>query len=162
MKSPAAGMNVSSVPGDDPRRGERQRHAEERLRRARVEILRRLEQPRVDLLERDVERQRHEGEEVVGDAGDDRERRREQPAVLAEHVDVSQEADDRAFVGEDVQPRERPDEVRDEERRDDEEQEEVPPRPGAERDPVHERVREEEAGNRRDARVEERADELLR
>ena len=40
---------------------------------------------------------------------------------------VAEDADDRALVGEDVQPGERPDEVRDEERRDDEEQEEVPP-----------------------------------
>ena len=80
----------------------------------------------------------------------------------AEDVDVSEEADDRPLVGEDVQPGERPHEVGDEERRDDEEQEEVPPRPGAERDPVDERVGEERArATRRDPGVEERADELL-
>ena len=87
MKSPAAGMKVSSVPGDDPGRGQRERHAQERLALARVEILRRLEQPRVDLLERDVERQGHEGQEVVGDPGDHGERRREQAAVVAEDAD---------------------------------------------------------------------------
>ena len=54
----------------------------------------------------------------------------QQPPVRAEDVEVAQEADDRPLVGEDVEPRERPHEVRDEERRDDEEQEEVPPRPG--------------------------------
>ena len=51
-------------------------------------------------------------------------------AVRAENVDVAQEPDDRPLVGEDVQPRERPDEIRDEERRDDGEEEEVPPWPG--------------------------------
>ena len=73
----------------------------------------------VDLLERDVERQRHEGEEVVGDAREDGERRREQPAVRAEDVEVAQQADDRSLVRQDVQPGERAHEVRDEERRDD-------------------------------------------
>src|SRR5918996_1455378 len=65
-----------------------------------------------------------------------------------------------AFVGEDVQPGERANEVRDEERRDDEEQEEVPPLAGAERDPVDERVRQEERRGRRETRVQERAPEL--
>ncbi len=69
--------------------------------------------------------------------------------------------DDRALVGEDVEPGERPDEVRDEEGRDDEEQEEVPPRPGPERDPVDERIREQQARDGRDPGVQERAHELL-
>ena len=92
---------------------------------------------------------------------DDRERRREQPPVGCEDVDVAEEADDRPLVGEDVQPRERPHEVGDEERRDDHEQEQVAPGPRPERDPVHERIRENEARDRRDPRVDERADELL-
>ena len=79
----------------------------------------------------------------------------------AEHVDVAEHADDRPLVGEDVEPGERPHEVGDEERRDDDEQEQVPPRPGPERDPVGERVREHEARDGRDARVHERADQLL-
>ena len=52
------------------------------------------------------------------------------------------------------------DEVRDEEGCDDEEQEEVSPGP-PERDPVHERVGEQERRGRRDHRVEERAEKLL-
>ena len=161
MKSPGRRDEREQRPGDDAGRRERQRHAQEGLRRARVQVLRRLEQPRVDLLERDVERQRHEGQEVVGDARDDRERRREQALAVVEDVDVLQEADDWALVREDVQPRERPDQVRDEERRDDREQEQVPPRARAERDPVHERVREQQRDDGRDARVQERAEELL-
>ena len=92
MKSPAAGNEREQRPGHDPGRGERQRDAEERLALARVEILGRLEQAGVDLLERDVERQRHEGQEVVGDPRDDGDGRREQPPVGPEDVDVAQEA----------------------------------------------------------------------
>ena len=100
-------MNVRSVSGDDPRRRERQRHPQERLGRACVEVLRRFEQPRVDLLERDVDRQRHEGEEVVGDPRDDGEGRVEEALVRSEDMDVPQETDDRPLVGEDVEPGER-------------------------------------------------------
>jgi hypothetical protein len=56
-------------------------------------------------------------------------------------VQVSQQPDDWALVGEDVEPCERANEVGDEERRDDEEEEEVAPRSRPERDPVDERVR---------------------
>jgi hypothetical protein len=76
-------------------------------------------------------------------------------------VDAAEEADDRSLVGQDVEPRERPDEVRDEERCDDEEEEQVPPRPGAERDPVDERIGEQERDRGRDAGIEERAEQLL-
>ena len=161
MKSPAAGMNVSSVPammpGAESGRVTRRKDCDDDC----VEILGRFEQARVHLLERDVDRQRHEGQEVVGDPGEHRERRRQQPAVGREDVDVAQDPDDRPLVGKDVEPRERPHEIGDEERRDDDEQEEVPPRPGAEGDPVDERVREDEACDRRDPRVDERANELL-
>ncbi len=75
--------------------------------------------------------------------------------VRAEHVPPLQEADDRALVGEDVQPGERANEVRDEERGDDGEQEEVSPAARPERDPVRERVGEQEAHEGRDPRVEE-------
>ena len=66
-----------------------------------------------------------------------------------------------AVVREDRLPRDRPDEVRDEERRDHEDEEDVLPAPGAERDPVGERVAEEERDERRDPGVDERADQLL-
>ena len=92
MKSPAAGMNEQRA-RDDPGRGERS-DAEEGAGGARVEVLRRLEQPRVDLLERDVERQGHEGEEVVGDPRDHGERRVEEALALAEQVQLA-EADHR-------------------------------------------------------------------
>ena len=64
-------------------------------------------------------------------------------------------------VGEDVEPRQRPHEVRHEERRDDQDQEDVLPPSCAERDPVDERVGDEQREDRRDARVDERAHELL-
>ena len=73
----------------------------------------------------------------------------------------AEDADDRPLVGQDVQPRERPHEIRDEERRNDEQQEEVAPRACPERDPVDERIREDETRDRRDACVHERAHELL-
>ena len=154
MKSPAAGMKVSSVPAKIARQRERQRHAQERLQLARVEILRRLEQPRVDLLERDVQRQRHEREEVVRQPGDDGDRRREQPAALLDDPDGAQDVEDEAAVGEDRLPGERPDQVRDEERRDDREQEEVLPAAAAEGDPVDERVADDERDRRRQPGVD--------
>src|SRR6185503_13169422 len=95
-------------------------------------------------------------EEVVGDARDDRERRRQEPPVRAEDVQVSEEPDNRPLVGQDVQPGERPHEIRDEERGDDEEEKEIAPRPSPERDPVDERIREQEARDSRDPRIDER------
>ena len=83
------------------------------------------------------------------------------PLVRAEDVEITQEPDHRALVGEDVQPGERANEVRDEERGDDAEEEEVPPRPGPEGDPVDERVREQERSRGRDTGIEERTEELL-
>ena len=70
MKSPAAGMKVRSVPATIPGAESGSVTRRNVCVGARVQVLRRLEQPRVDLLERHVERQRHEGEEVVGDPRD--------------------------------------------------------------------------------------------
>ena len=161
MKSPAAGMNVSSVPAMTPGARERQRHAQEGLRAGRVQVLGRLDQPLVDLLQCHVERERHEGQEVVGDARDHRGRGGEQPPVVGHEPERLHDADDESVVREDVLPGQRPDQVRDEERGDDEEQEQVLPAPAAERDPVGQRVRDEEREDRGDPRVLERADELL-
>ena len=47
-----------------------------------VQVLRRLQESPVDLLERHVQRQRHERQEVVGDTGDDGGRRREESELL--------------------------------------------------------------------------------
>ena len=163
MKSPAAGMNVSSVPATTPGKRERQGDPQERLPLACIEILRRLDQPPVDLLERDVQRQGHEGQEVVGDARDHGRRRREQASTAPEHaeqVNRAQGADDETVVGEDRLPGERPDQIRDKERRDDEEEQQVLPAPAAKRDPVRNRIADQERKHRCDARVFERADEV--
>ncbi len=76
-------------------------------------------------------------------------------------MQVSEKTDDRPLVREDVQPGERSHEVRDEERSDDEEEEQVPPRTCPEGDPVHQRIRQNQTGDRRDTRVHERPYELL-
>ena len=147
---------------DDAREREGQGDPQERLPLARVEILSRLEQPLVDLLQRDVQRQRHEGEEVVGDPGDDRSRCCEQPAARAENVQMLERVNDEAVVREDGLPGQGSDQIRDEERRDDEQQQEVLPPAAAERDPVRDRVAQQEREQRRDSRVLERTDELSR
>ena len=75
---------------DDRRRGCRRRRPDDRAARSPrtgVQVLGRLEQPAVDLLERHVQRQRHERQEVVGDAGDDGGRRREQLEVRGQEAD---------------------------------------------------------------------------
>ena len=51
-------------PCHDPGRRQGERHPQERLRRRRVEVLGRLEEPRVDLLERDVDRERMKGKKL--------------------------------------------------------------------------------------------------
>ena len=111
MKSPAAGMKVRSVPatmpGADSGRVTRRNACRELAYRSSAASSSRG----VDLLEGDVDRQRHEGQEVVGDPGDDGERGREEAAVGAEDVEVAEDADDGALVGEDVEPGERPHEV---------------------------------------------------
>ena len=68
--------------------------------------------------------------------------------------------DDEALVRQDRLPRQRPDQVGDEERADDEEQQHVLPAAAAERDPVRERVADQQREDRRDAGIFERADEL--
>ncbi len=68
--------------GDDPRHGQRQRHLEEGLSRGGVEVLGGLDQAQVEPLQVGVDRQDHEGQEVVGEAGDHRPRGGEDPAVL--------------------------------------------------------------------------------
>ena len=142
----AAGRDESQEgSGEDARERERERHLEEGLDPIRVEILRRFDQPRVDLLEADVDRERHEGQEVVGDPRDDRGRRREEPPVRGDEVQVAEDRDDEAVILQDRLPGERPDEVRDEERRDDEQEQQVLPAPAAEGDPVREGVADEEA-----------------
>ena len=78
----------------------------------------------------------------------------------ADEVEVLERVDDEAVVGEDRLPGERPDQVRDEERRHDDQQQQVLPPAAAERDPVRDRVAEDEREQRRDAGVLDRADEL--
>ena len=171
LVGPAEQLRVDEVAGggderqhgrrEHARQRERQRHPHERPSRARVEVLGRLDQPPVDLLERDVDRQDRERQVVVGDPGDDGRRGGEQPAVVGQQPDRPQHADDRPVVGEDRLPRDRPDQVGDEERRDDEDEEDVLPLPRPEGDPVRERVAERERQHGRDPRVPERPHELL-
>src|SRR4029078_7531411 len=55
--------------GEDARQRQRQRHLHERARTVGVQVERGLEQPFVDLLEADVERQRHERQVIVTEVG---------------------------------------------------------------------------------------------
>ncbi len=145
--------------GDDPGRRERQRHPQEALGGRAVEVLRRLDQPRVDPVEARVQRQDHERQEVVGEAGDHRAARGEDVAAGCQ-ADRLQHVRHRAFVGEDRLPGDGPDQVGGEERRDDREQQRVSPSPGLERDHVGERVGDHQREQRRRPGVEEGADEL--
>ena len=83
-KSPAAGMNVSRLPGEHAGQRERQHHLPERAPRRGVQVRGRVDQAAVDLLEADVDRQHHERQEVVGEAADHGERGVEQRAPFAE------------------------------------------------------------------------------
>jgi len=85
---------------------------------------------------------------------------REQPAPRAQDVQGLERVHDEAVVGEDRLPRERPDQVGDEERRHDEQQQQVLPPAAAECDPVGHRVAQDEREQRRDPGVFQGADEL--
>ena len=140
MKSPAAGMKVRSVPAKTPGKESGKVTRKKAFDPVRVQILGRFDQPVVDLLQAHVERQGHEGQEVVGDAGDDRERAREQTAVGIEEMQRAERLDDEPVVRQDDLPGEGPDQVRDEEGGDDQEQQQVLPPPPSKRDPVRERI----------------------
>jgi hypothetical protein len=88
---------------------EGERDPQERHDAARVEVLRRLDEPVVDLFQAHVDRQGHKREEVVRDARDDRGRRREQTAVLCEEVEALQGLHDETLVTEQRLPRKRAD-----------------------------------------------------
>ncbi len=145
--------------GDDPRRRERQRHPPEGLRRARVEVLGGLDQAHVEPLEAGVERQHHERQEVVGEAGDHRRAGGEDVAAGGQ-ADRLQHAHHRAVVGEDRLPGEGPDQVGGEERGHHREQHRVAPAPRLEGDRVGQRVAERQRERGREPRVDEGAHEL--
>ena len=94
--------------------------------RAGVQVTRRLDQPEVDLLEGDVQRQDHERQELVGQPGHDRERRADDAEVGGDEAErVTDERQEDPLVAEDDPPRDGPDEEAREERGDDEEQQEA-------------------------------------
>ena len=89
-KSPTAGMKTSSDPANTPGIDSGSVTRRKALRPAGVQVSGGLDQVRVDLLERDVQRQDHERQEVVGQPADDGERRgqnvaagRQQPRSLS-------------------------------------------------------------------------------
>ena len=155
-------MNVSSEPAKTPGSASGQRDPPEGGRPVRVQVLGGLDEPVVDLLERHVERQDHERQEVVGDPGDlgdgraqEAERARQDPQR------VLQRPEDRALVTQQDLPADRADQEAGEERRDDEEQDQVLVAAAPERDRVGDREPDEQAQDRRDPAVEDRVEELL-
>ena len=116
----------------------------------------RLDELRVDLLERDVERQHHERQEVVGDAGDDGDRRVEQPELGRHEVQLLERPEDGSRVVEQDLPADRPDQEAREERRDDQEQQEALVAAAAEGDRVGDREADQERQQRRDPAVDQR------
>ena len=108
MKSPFAGMKVSSEPAKMPGSASGSVMAAKSRHPARVEIGRGLDQPPVDFSSEDIQRQDHEWQEVVGDARDHGGTRGQQPPVLAHQPDVAQALDHPAGVGQDQLPRHRP------------------------------------------------------
>ncbi len=106
-----------------------------------IQVLRRLDEADVDLLERHVDRQGHERQEVVRDPRHDRDRRRQHPELGRQDAQILQRPEQDAVIAEDDLPALRPEQEAREERRDDEEQEDVLVAAAAERDRVGERVR---------------------
>ena len=128
----------------DARHRQGQRHPEEHIAAAAIEVVPRLEHALVDPLQARVERQDHERQVVVGDARHHGERRVEQAAVLGQEPDRLEDAHHEARVRQDRLPGQRADQVRDEERHDHREQHRVPVAAAAERDDVRERVADQE------------------
>ncbi len=147
--------------GHHARHRQRQRHAGEHVAPAAVEVVASLQQPRVDPLQARVERQDHEGQEVVGDAHHDRHGRVEQAPVLTQDADRLERVHHEAVVLEDRLPRQRADQVGDEERHDHRQQQRVAPLAAAEGDHVRERVADQQREDRRQPGVLERAQQLL-
>ena len=109
---------------------------------------------RIDLLDRHVQRQDHERQEVVGQAGDDRERAGEDVRAGIEEADVLERAQDHAVVGQDLLPGQRPDDERREEGQDDEQQQDVLEPTAAVGDRPRDRVAEHERGEGHDDGVD--------
>src|SRR5829696_1622846 len=139
----------------------REGHPQEHVAPATVEVVARLLQARVDPLQRGVERQDHERQEVVGDAQHHRVGGVEQAPVVAEDADGLERAHHEPVVAQDRLPGQRADQVGDEERDDHRQQHRVAPAPATERDHVGERVPDDEAEQRGQPGVLERAQELL-
>ena len=76
------GHERQEKPGEYPGDGQREDDAPEHLAPIGVQIPRRFHHASVDLLEGDVERQGHEGQEVVRDARYHGRRRGEEPEAL--------------------------------------------------------------------------------
>ena len=143
----------------DPGHRQREGDLAHRGERVRVQVTRRLHQARVDPLQRGVDRQDHERQEVVGDP-DDHGRRGVDDVVLRTHqVQELQRGDHPALVGQDLLPGDGPQQEADEERRDHQHQQQVAPPPGLERDRVGQRVGDGERQHGGDERVQERAAE---
>ncbi len=124
--------------------------------RPRVQVLGRLDEPQVDLLDRNVERQHHERQELVRQAGHDSQRRVDDREVVRDQVERVQRPDDRPRVREDDPPRDRPDQEVGEERGDDEEQQDRLVAPAAEGDAVGEGIADQERQERGHPAVQER------
>lgn len=122
----------------------------------------------VDALQGGVERQDHEGQEVVRQTADHRERGGQhavaggpaEPAGHVEDVQRVQGADHRAAVGEDRLPGQGADQEAGEERRDHQDHDQIAPAARAEGDEVRERVAEQQAQHGRGGGVGDRAQEL--
>ncbi len=154
--------------GDDTRHRQREGDLAEGGDRPGVQIAGRLVQPPVDALQRGVERQDHERQEVVRQTAHDRERCGEdpvpggpaEPAGDVQDVQRVEDADDRPGVREDRLPGEGADQEAGEERRDHQDHDQVPPAAGAERDQIGQRIAQHQAQDRGGGRVEHRAQEL--
>ena len=151
MNSPSVGMKTNRNAASDARDGQRKRDPEERLQPARAEVARRLEQPPVEALERDEDRQCNEWEPDVAEHEQDGEPRVDERERL-EARSTREDAVDRALVAEEHLPGEYAQEVAREERRDEEEQEDVLPLRSRQGEVVRERIRERDDDRRDDQR----------
>ena len=146
---------------DDPRSGQGKDHLDEGSSTIRVQIGGSLQKGGVHLLQGDIYRQRHERQEVVGDAGNHCPARREKAPIGGQDADDLQSLDHWPTVGEDYLPCECPEQKRNEEGHQHEDQEDVLVPPTAERDPVGKRICDQQCEEGRRPGVEKRPQELL-
>ena len=144
---------------DDPGHRQRQRHVEERLPAARVQVACRPDERRIEPVDRDVQRQDRERQEAVGHPEHDREVGVEQDDRLGREPDRLEDRVHDAVVAQHDHPGVGPDEVAGPERQHHEDQEQTLVAPAVAADPVGQRVADQQRQDRGQRRVAKRVEQ---